>query len=274
MFLLYLNQFNQTHFYENLPCRFSNHFKFLFFIINSKCQAQDKPVEPPDSALKNMTNLLNYYSAHLRLSQDFVSYDAHMKIISKPEFFQQVITGDYLPLLLSSKSGMQQYKLYKLKASTNDDVRRMLKQIGNTDYGTFQTIGKPFPPFHYVDLNGNVYTPENTKGKILIIKAWDTECVPCIAEMPELNKLTEQYKSRKDIVFVSIAWNTKKELEKFTKRVTFKYAVVPVKAAYIEKTLLATGYPAHWVVNKQGIVVSMSYDKNEMIMALNKLAKK
>ena len=150
----------------------------------------------------------------------------------------------------------------------------MLKQIGDTDYGLYAMVGKPFPPFHYVDLNGKVYTSENTKGKIVVLKAWFTSCIPCVAEMPELNRLTEQYKTRKDIIFISIAWNPKKALENFMKRTTFKYAIVPVKETYIEQTLHATGYPAHWIINKQGIVTSMSYDKDEMIAALRKEAGK
>ena len=162
--------------------------------------------------------------------------------------------------------------LYKLGKNTNDDVRGMLKQTGLTFYGCYQMEGKPFPEFHYVDLNGKVYTSENTRGKIMVVKAWFISCKPCVAEMPELNKLTEQYKNRKDIVFVSIAWDSKKALEAFEKRVGFKYAIVPVKASYIERDLHATGYPVHWVINKKGIVIKMTYDANEMIPVLRKEA--
>ncbi len=248
----------------------------LLAILNFLCvtvvksQSPGKAVAPPDSVVKSMNNLMDYYSAHLRLMGNFVAYDAHGKTIDKGQFLKDLTTGDYLPLQLVSKTNAWVYQLYKLKPGTNDDVKAMLKQIGDTDYGLYQMVGKPFPPFHYVDLNGKVYTSENIKGKIVVLKAWFTSCIPCVAEMPELNKLTEQYKNRKDIVFISIAWNPKKALEDFTKHTTFKYAIVPVKQSYIAQTLHATGYPAHWIINKQGIVTSMSYDKDEMIAALRK----
>jgi peroxiredoxin len=242
----------------------------LFCAIGAESQVPVKPVVPPDSILKNMNNLLNYNSDHLRFSENFIAYDTHMKVIGKGQFLQQLTTGNYLPLQLYSKNNAWEYQLYKLNANTDDDLKRLLKQIGNTDYGFYQMVGRPFPEFHYVDLNGKVYTTQNTKGKIVVLKAWFTACIPCVAEMPELNKLTEKYKNRKDIVFISIAWNPKKALENFTKHTTFKYAVVPVKAAYIEQTLHATGYPAHWIINKDGIVVNMTYDKDEMIAALRK----
>jgi len=246
----------------------------FFCITVVKSQSPGKAVVLPDSALKSMNNLMDYYSAHLRLTENFVAYDAHGKTIDKGQFLKELTTGDYLPLQLVSKTNAWVYQLYKLKPGTNDDVKAMLKQIGLTDYGFYQMVGKPFPSFHYVDLNGKVYTTENTKGKIVVLKAWFTSCIPCVKEMPELNKLTEQYKNRKDILFISIAWNPKKALEDFMKHTTFKYAVVPVEQSYIAQTLHATGYPAHWIINKQGIVTSMSYDKDEMIAALRKEAGK
>jgi peroxiredoxin len=144
----------------------------------------------------------------------------------------------------------------------------MLQQIGYTYYGICQIEGKPLPKFRFVDLKGNIYTPENTKGKIVVLKTWYIGCIPCAAEMPQLNKLTEKYKNRKDILFVSIAPNTKPDLETFLKDHPFKYAVASTGKKYLSDSLKVVGYPAHWVINKQGVVVNMSYDKDEMIRAL------
>ena len=175
---------------------------------------------------------------------------------------------------LYSKYNAWEYQLYKLKPGVDRDAQIMLKQTGLTYYSIYQIKGKPVPDFHYVDLNGKVYTSANTKGKIVVLKAWSTSCIPCVAEMPELNKLVDKYKGRKDIVFVSIAFDSKEKLQKFTKRTLFKYAIVPVSIRYIQDTLHGTGYPIHWVINKQGVVVSMSYNKSDMIAALNKEAAK
>jgi len=246
-------------------------FSFLC-LAKTAAQPPGKPVVAPETALKNMAAFMDYYNAHLYLSEDFAAYDVSGHTIGKGELLKAVATGNYLPLRLTSKNNKLSYQLYKLSKNADGDVRSMLKQTGLTFYGCYQMEGKPFPSFHYVDLNGNTYTTENTRGKIVVVKAWFISCKPCVAEMPELNKLTEQYKNRKDIVFVSIAWDSKKALEAFEKRIGFKYAIVPVKASYIEKDLHAAGYPVHWVINKKGIVVKMTYDANEMIPALRKEA--
>lgn len=242
----------------------------LLFILSAKAQTPGKPIVPPDTVLKNMPNLLNYYSTCLRFDGNFIAYNEAGHVIDKGGFLKTLTTGNYLPVQVASKNKDWEYRLLKLHTTVNEDMRGLLKQIGLTEYGRYQMVGKSFPKFHYVDLNGNTYTPEKTKGKIVVLKAWFISCVPCVAEMPELNKLVEKYKGRKDIVFVSLACDSKKALQDFTKRTPFKYAVVPVKQNYIINTLHATGFPAHWIINKQGIVVSMTYDKDGMIAILNK----
>jgi len=246
----------------------------LFLSVSAIVDAQipGKDVVPPEVILKNINTLLQYYTDHLKLDGDFAAFDTHGQVISKGEFLKQLTTGNYLPLQVYSKNKQWAYRLFRLSSHVDSDAQRMLKQIGDTDYGIYQTIGKPLPAFHYIDLNGNVYTPENTKGKIIVLKAWFISCVPCVKEMPELNQVVDRYKNRKDIIFVSIAFDSKAKLQAFTKRKLFKYAVVPVSADYIENTLHATGYPAHWIINKKGIVVSMSYDSETMIAALDKEA--
>jgi peroxiredoxin len=246
----------------------------LLFALVAKSQTF-KPVVPPAEILKNMNSLLAYYDEHLQLTGNFLAYDTKGHAITAAQLLKQTSDGGYLPLQIEAKPGVWAFQLYKLPANTIDDVSAFLKQIGRTEYGIFQIVGKPFPPYHYVDLNGHVYTPASTKGKIVVLKAWAISCVPCVEEFPELNKLVEKYKNRKDIVFVSIAPDPRPKLRSFMKRHPFDYAVVPISEKYIVDTLRAWGYPAHWVINKQGIVVSMSYDKSVMIAALEKeIAKK
>lgn len=245
----------------------------LFSVLSVKSQTL-KPVMPANDALKDMNSLMSYYEGHMQFTGDFLAYDTHGRLINKEQLFKQTATGNYLPLQVYSKQGAGAYQLYKLPSNTKGDVRTMLKQIGYSEYGIYQTIGKPLPAFHYVDLNGHVYSSANTKGKIMVLKAWSISCIPCVEEMPELNKLVEKYKNRKDIIFVSIAYDSRPKLQAFMKKRKFDYAVVPMPMSYIQGALRVAGYPAHWVINKQGIVVNMSYDKSEMIAALDKEAKK
>lgn len=248
-------------------------FMFTLLVVSKGfAQIQAQPTVKPNEVTRSVQALLNYSDNHLRLKQKFTAYDERMNVISKENFIKQLTSGKYLPLRIKSEQNKFIYKLYVLPAGTHRDIGRLTKQIGETYYGFMQVEGKVMPAFKFVDLKGNIYTPENTKGKIIALKAWFLSCVPCIAEMPELNKLKAKYAKRKDILFLSIAFDPKEKLIAFSKKNSFNYAIIPVSAQFIEQKLMATGYPAHWVINKKGVVVDMSYDKDIMMAALEKEA--
>jgi peroxiredoxin len=253
---------------------FNTAFVFMFLALATNAQTPGKAVVPADRILKNIKTVLQYYSEHLRFEGDFTAFDTHGKIMTKGMFLNQLTTGNYLPLQVYSKNQTWAYELFALGAHIDRDAQSMLKQIGIVSYGIYQILGKPFPDFHYVDINGKTYTSENTKGKIIVLKAWYIGCEPCVAEMPGLNQLVDKYKNRKDIIFISIALDSKAKLKAFTKHTLFKYKIVPTYIDYVQNKLHVSGYPAHWIIDKNGVVVSMSYDHNEMIAALDKEASK
>ncbi len=53
------------------------------------------------------------------------------------------------------------------------------------------------------DENGAILNFENTKGKVVLVNFWATWCPPCIAEMPSMQLLYEDYKDEIEFVFVS-----------------------------------------------------------------------
>ncbi|WP_262420286.1 TlpA family protein disulfide reductase [Flagellimonas meishanensis] len=44
-----------------------------------------------------------------------------------------------------------------------------------------------------IDLKGNGYNFESTKGKVVVLNFWATWCPPCVAELPSLDKLYADY---------------------------------------------------------------------------------
>lgn len=53
------------------------------------------------------------------------------------------------------------------------------------------------------DINGKVFNFEETKGKVVLINFWATWCPPCIAEMPSMQSLYDDYGNKIEFVFVS-----------------------------------------------------------------------
>ncbi|MGK0324190.1 MAG: thiol-disulfide isomerase/thioredoxin, partial [Psychroserpens sp.] len=61
------------------------------------------------------------------------------------------------------------------------------------------------------DIEGNSHTLESLKGKVVVINFWFINCKPCVAEIPDLNKLKAKF-NNKDAVFVAIALDSKPSL--------------------------------------------------------------
>jgi thiol-disulfide isomerase/thioredoxin len=70
--------------------------------------------------------------------------------------------------------------------------------------------GTVSPLFELYDIENNLISLSDLKGKIIYIDIWATWCQPCIKEIPYLKKL-EDYFEDEEILFVSICKSDKKE---------------------------------------------------------------
>lgn len=81
--------------------------------------------------------------------------------------------------------------------------------------------GNVSPVFDFENHKGGKTSLASLKGKYVYIDVWATWCGPCIREIPALKKMEESFHD-KNIAFVSISVDTKKDYEKWKKMVTDK----------------------------------------------------
>jgi len=255
--------------------RITSYVFFLFIGMALSCDAKSsEPVEQPSKILKDVMSFMYYHRDYLKLSEDFTAYDENMHSISKGQLLKAYASGKYLPLRLNSGLGSNVYKLYKVNSSASEDIHGTLVNLGGIAYKHFLMEGKVLPGLNYTDINGKVYNRENTKGKIVVLKCWFLACNACNEEIPQLNKMVDRYKSRKDIVFVSLVTDPKYSLVAFSKKTTFNYALAPVKESYIQGDLKINMYPTHIIINKQGLIAKVVNDPSELETALGHEASK
>ncbi|WP_346855857.1 TlpA disulfide reductase family protein [uncultured Draconibacterium sp.] len=209
-----------------------------------------------------------YYSYNISLSEEFNGLNEQSDTIDKKQFLEKLISGKYIPLKIKSDNEIETYKLYQLDSIADLGIARTIKNESVTILDLCKMEGLPLPQFNFTDLNGNIYTNENTKGKKIILKTWFINCKACVAEIPELNEYVEKYKDRNDIVFLSLALDTKSELEKFLQQTEFDYKVVPDQKEYVLKKLDLHFFPTHLVVDKDGTIVKVLGDASELIAFL------
>jgi thiol-disulfide isomerase/thioredoxin len=87
-----------------------------------------------------------------------------------------------------------------------------VESIGQ-EHGPAQTnpmLGKPAPDFTLTVLDGPAKTKTITKaeltGKVVVLDFWATWCGPCMKELPEIQKVIENYaQAGKDVVIVAVS---------------------------------------------------------------------
>ena len=227
----------------------------LLFVFScaQKKNEQQLPVVNAAAIVKDFSTWWNY-NAGINFSVNYISLDTAKKIITKEAFLRSLISGEYVPLKEFSTGSAITYALYKLGPLADSTIKEQIKQIGEKQLHYYQLEGTQLPGFYFTDIEGNVYNKETTKGKIVVIKTWFIHCKQCVEEIPELNEAIKPFKNRKDILFVSLAYDTRQQLKNFMAKTTFNYAAVPEQQTYLISQLKIYESPTHLVINREGII--------------------
>lgn len=110
--------------------------------------------------------------------------------------------------------------------------------------------GKYFP-LRILKSKNKTYNLDKIKDKIIVINWWATGCVPCVFEIPGLNKLTEIYKG-KDVIFLAIIWDNE-NMDKFLSKHPFKY--IQTFSNDEIKNILGGAFPRNIILDKKHKIV-------------------
>lgn len=119
--------------------------------------------------------------------------------------------------------------------------------------------GNSAPGFAYPDINGQVISSEDLKGKVIYMDIWATWCGPCKREIPYL-KAMETELHDEAIAFVSISIDDDKEAwEKMVQDENLQGYQLYAKEAWKTKIVtdyMISGIPRFIIVDKEGKLVT------------------
>jgi peroxiredoxin len=133
-----------------------------------------------------------------------------------------------------------------------------LDSIGKLGRNPFEewkscVLEKKMPDFSSTEISGDTIKISKLKGKIVVINFWFIDCHPCIAELPGLNRLVDEYKW-KDILFLAITWESVKRIySDFLSKYKLDFIIIPNAQTVIDK-VAGTGYPTTYIIDQRGII--------------------
>ena len=149
-----------------------------------------------------------------------------------------------------------------LKKEQSESSSAMVPSLG---------VGKQAPDVEMVAFDGSKLSLADLKGKKVYINVWGSWCGPCLMEMPELEKLYQEYKDKEDWVFLSLVTPSDKELGNKMTRDGSKEDIMAVAndkgisyPVYFDQNDLfmtafaVRAFPSHILINSDGTIASYS----------------
>lgn len=108
-----------------------------------------------------------------------------------------------------------------------------------------------------VDMDGKPVSAASLQNKIVILNFWATWCVPCMEEMPYMQKVYTQYRGNPDVVFLVInsgARNTLQDAQKWAGRKKYDFPVYFASEPKLTEQLGFQLIPATFIIDRNGMI--------------------
>lgn len=109
--------------------------------------------------------------------------------------------------------------------------------------------GTLFPEFREKDIEGNIWTPDSVKGKVMVLNLWQTACGPCCREMPELSTWKDEMP---DVMFFSATYERAKFARTVLEKHGFNWIPLVEDKQFSQWISPNYGYPVTIIIGKDG----------------------
>lgn len=115
-------------------------------------------------------------------------------------------------------------------------------------------LGGSAPHFILNDLNSHLISLNDYRGKVVVLTFWATWCVPCKKEMPEIQKVYNQYKDRGLAVLGVNFGENQKVVTTFVNKMDISFPVILDRQAKTASSYGVTSLPVTFLIDTDGII--------------------
>lgn len=113
--------------------------------------------------------------------------------------------------------------------------------------------GKAAPEFKLHELDGGQVTLSELKGQVVVLHFWDSNCSPCNAEVPYLQKLHQEYGAQGVHVFgLAELDRTEAQLHSFIKQFKTTYPILVDPDSKVGTKYGVSSHPVTVIVGRDG----------------------
>ena len=130
----------------------------------------------------------------------------------------------------------------------------------------------PFAAMEIAPLSGKVIAPEFTlpaldgveseladyRGNVVLLNFWATWCMPCLREMPGMEKLSQRFRGS-DFVVLGISNDQpshKKRVATFLRRLNLTFPVLLDSDSDVSERYEVAGIPVSFLLDREGAVIA------------------
>lgn len=148
--------------------------------------------------------------------------------------------------------------------------------IAESKIAKLELIGQPAPRIGANDLEGKRVDWEEYAGKVVLVDFWATNCPPCLAEFPNMQRLYREF-HEKGFEIVGISLDESPELvDEFRKKANIPWRMVMNESpeGSIGKRFKLTTIPALYFVDRAGKVAQLDMRGDDMRVTIERLLEK
>ena len=168
------------------------HLPLYIDVLKAKKTAKANQLMEQDSNLQSLEGYLT--ATQLALESEF----SDPKVVEMMTYHHIV---EYIQF--DGTNGIEDTYENFLAEASNAALKSELK----TRYGAWAHLaeGQPAPDFTYPDIESQLHSLSDFKGKVVYIDVWATWCGPCLAEQPYLAEIEAEYEGNDNIVFMGVS---------------------------------------------------------------------
>jgi thiol-disulfide isomerase/thioredoxin len=110
------------------------------------------------------------------------------------------------------------------------------------------------PKMEIYNLNEKSVSIEANKDIVVVINFWAEWCTSCIKEIPELNKLVDEFKGKKIRFYAINAGDKRKRIDRFLRKNPFSFQILLDKNKKFSKEMGVTSLPQTYVIKNNQII--------------------